>query len=338
MKMVGLPNILKRYKNTDEQADIDKIIEENVRGNRETVRKDEDVQREIIPRDPNDVMRKMGMDIDKLKVEVQSFKEIRQLNEQRFQRMSEEIGDLRRSGIEMERAMSRMKMESTRAVDLVGSVQPEKLRMDLEKEDARITKLEARQRADEELMGHIADEIKNLKAETSAFRGTEAVIQLNEEVKQELANVKKVELTVEKHADKVEEIFISMQKRFNEFLRMSEKFDSLEKSFNRFMKDASRIKVQFDDLVTREDIRKIRGEFEGDVNSIKNIALEMEERKKELDSLISSANSSLARLESLQKKLEGVETAGYVTQDRFDRELEELYNNLINRIKDSEHA
>jgi len=331
--MVRLPNILKRDKDTNEPVDIDKIIEENVRGDREMVGKGGIVHREIIPRDPDDVTRKMSMDIDKLKVEVQSFREIRQLNEQRFQRMSEEIGDLRRSGIDMERGMSRMRIESTRAVDLVGSVQPEKLRMDLEKGDARVTKLEAKQRADEELMSHIADEIKNLKVETAAFRGTEAVIQLNEEVKQELANVKRVELSVKKHADKVEEIFVNMQKRFNEFLKMSEKFDSLERSFNRFMKDASKIKVQFDDLVTKEDISKIRGEFEADVNSIKNLASDIKERKRELDSMISSANSSLARLDSLQKKLEGFDTARYITGERFDKELEDLYNNLIKRVE-----
>ena len=255
--MVGLPNILKRGKGADEQADIDKIIEENVRGSKEPDAAEE-VQREIVPRDPDDVTRKVGMDVDKLKAEVQAFREIRQLSEQRFQRMSEEIGDLRRSGIEMEKGMNRMKMESSRAVDLVGSVQPEKLRMDLEKQNAQVMKLDAKLKANEELMGHIADEIKNLKAETAAFRGTEAVIQLNEEVKGELANIKRVELGVEKHADKVEELYVNMQKRFNEFLRMSEKFESLEKSFNTFMKDASNMKVHFDELVTKDDISKIK--------------------------------------------------------------------------------
>ena len=332
--MVGLPGILKRDKGTEEQASIDKIIEENVRGSKEATREDDTVQREIVPRDPDDVTRKMSMDIDKLKAEVQSFREIRQLNEQRFQRMSEEIGDLRRSGVEMEKRMNRMRMESSRAVDLVGSVQPEKLRMDMEKADAKVIKLDAKQKADEELMGHIADEIKNLKVETAAFRGTEAVIQLNEEVKGELASIKKVELAVEKHADKVEELYVNMQKRFNEFLQMSEKFDSLEKSFNSFMKDASKIKVQFDELVTKDDMSKIKGEFEANVTSIKNVAAGIDEKKKELDSMISSANSSLTKLESLQQKLEGVETAKYITEEKFDRELEDLYNNIIKRVKE----
>ncbi|MBU4341637.1 MAG: hypothetical protein L6243_07190 [Candidatus Altiarchaeales archaeon] len=330
--MVGLPNILKRGKGADEQADIDKIIEENVRGDNEP--EAEEVQREIVPRDPDDVARKTGMDIDKLKAEVQSFREIRQLSEQRFQRMSEEIGDLRRSGIEMEKGMNRMKMESSRAVDLVGSVQPEKLRMDLEKANAKSITLEAKLKADEELMDHIADEIKSLKVETAAFRGTEAVIQLNEEIKGELASIKKVELGVEKHADKVEELYINMQKRFNEFLKMSEKFESLEKSFNSFMKDASKIKMQFDELVTKDDMSKIKGDFEANVTSIKNVAAEMEGKKKELDSMISSASSSLTGLESMQKKLEGVETGRYITEDRFDKELEDLYNNIIKRVKE----
>ncbi len=330
--MVGLPNILKRGKGADEQADIDKIIEENVRGSKEPEAA-EPVQREIIPRDPDDVTKKIGMDIDKLKAEVQSFREIRQLNEQRFQRMSEEIGDLRRSGVEMEKGMNRMRMESSRAVDLVGSVQPEKLRMDLEKEDAKVTKLEAKLKADEELMGHIADEIKTLKAETAAFRGTEAVIQLNEEIKEELANIKRVELSVEKHADKVEELYVNMQKRFNEFLKMSEKFESLEKSFNVFMKDASKMKVHFDELVTKDDISKIKGEFEASVTSIKNIASEMEGKKKELDSMISNANSSLSSLESMQEKLDGVGGGRFITADRFDKELEDLYNSVIEKVE-----
>ena len=70
---------------------------------------------------------------------------------------------------------------------------------------------------DEELINHMAEDIKKIRSETSAFRGTEAVIKLNEEVKQELSSIKKVELVVEKHADKVEDIFVNMQKKFNEF-------------------------------------------------------------------------------------------------------------------------
>ena len=336
--MVGLPSILKRGKGADEQTDIDKIIEENVRGSKEPDAAAEEVQREIVPRDPDDVTRKVGMDVDKLKAEVQAFREIRQLSEQRFQRLSEEIGDLRRSGIEMEKGMNRMKMESSRAVDLVGSVQPEKLRMDLEKQNAQVMKLDAKLKANEELMGHIADEIKNLKAETAAFRGTEAVIQLNEEVKGELANIKRVELGVEKHADKVEELYVNMQKRFNEFLRMSEKFESLEKSFNTFMKDASNMKVHFDELVTKDDISKIKSDFEANVTSIKNVAAEVEGKKKELDSMISSASSSLAGLESMQKKLRSVEAGKYITEERFDKELEDLYNNIIEKVEEPGHG
>jgi len=330
--MVELPGILKRGKSADEQVDIDKIIEENVRGNKERGGKEEPVQREIVPRDADDVTRKIGMDIDKLKAEVQSFREIRQLNEQRFQRMSEEIGDLRRSGIEMEKGMNRMKMESSRAVDLVGSVQPEKLRMDLEKEDLKVTKLEAKQKADEELMSHIADEIKTLKVETAAFRGTEAVIQLNEEVKVEFGNMKKVELIVKQHADKVEELYVNMQKRFNEFLKMSDKFENIEKSFNAFMKDVSKMKVQFDDLVTKKELSKIRVRFETDIKSAESITGELKTKKEEFDSIISNANNSIANLKSLEEKLRDVGEKKFITESRFDKEFEELYNSIIRRI------
>jgi len=344
--MVSLPNIFKRGRESEEQSNIDKIIEENIRGAKSGGQ--EEVREEVIPKDQNALMRKMGMDIDKLKAEVESFKQIRQLNEQRFQRMSEELGDLRRSGIEREKEINRMKMESSRAVDLVGSVQPEKLRMDLEKEDAKITRIEAKLNADEQLISHMTGEIKSIKAETAAFRGTEAVIQLNEEVKQELANIKRVELTVVKHADKVEDIFVNIQKRFNEFLKLSEKFENLEKSFNRFMKDASKIKVQFDDLVTKEEIKNIKRGFEADVKSAKDLTTGLEAKRKELDSIISNANNSIANLESLQEELDNkikdmgkeledvkkVKEEKYVTEERFDKELEDMYNNLINRIEE----
>jgi len=346
--MVSLPNIFKRKKETEEQAEIEKIIEENIRGTKSEGPKGY-VREEIIPRDSDALTRKMSMDIDKLKAEVESFKQIRQLNEQRFQRMSEELGDLRRSGVEREKEINRMKMEASRAVDLVGSVQPEKLRMDVEREDAKIIKVEAKLNADEQLLNHMAEEIKKIKAETAAFRGTEAVIQLNEEVKQELANIKRVELTVEKHADKVEDIFVNMQRRFSEFLKLSEKFENLEKSFNKFMADASKIKVQFDDLVTKEDISSIRKGFEADVKSVKDLTADLEAKRKELDSIISNANNSISNLESLQedlnnkikemeKELESVKRVKeekYVTEDRFDKELEDMYNNLIGRIEES---
>ncbi len=330
-------------KRDDEQSEIDRIIQENIEKGNE-VMPEEPTEQPIAP-NKDATLRKLEMDVDKLKAQVEAFIQMRQLSEQKFQRISEELGDLRRGNMEREKEISLLRVEATKACDLVGSVQPEKLMLNLDREKIRIEELSAMHEANKKLLDYMADEIKKLRTETSAFRGTESLIKLNDEVKGELNAIKKVQLTVEKHADKVEDIFINMQKKFSDFMRLSDEFKSFQNSFNEVAKNANSFKTEFNNLATKEDLAKFDKIMTEKFMSIENLKKDLNNSRQEMGELLLQANTANSSIKSLESTLEGriaeidgtiskLEMGGYVTIQKLDDELDEFFKNILEKMEE----
>ncbi|MFH1789369.1 MAG: hypothetical protein ABH834_08310 [Candidatus Altiarchaeota archaeon] len=215
-----------------------------------------------------EAVRKISMDVEKLKAQVEALMQMRSLNEERFQRTSEEVGDLRRRLIDKEKEISQLRIDSSKTTELVSAVQPQALMKELKKEDTKIEALAAHQEANRAITDSVVEETKNIKNTLSTFKGIETIINLNEEVKKELNSIKKVETVVEKHASKVESIFGSIQSRFNEFVKLSDKVSVMEASFKKSSKEFDQLKVRFEDYSKKEDFSSLRKELTGQAGEI----------------------------------------------------------------------
>jgi len=67
----------------------------------------------------------------------------------------------------------------------------------------------------------------------SFYKGVDQVVKMNNEIKQELVEIKKTEGMVGKHADKVETIFLEVEKKFYDFERFNDAVKELERSFKK---------------------------------------------------------------------------------------------------------
>ncbi len=205
-----------------------------------------------------EALRKLAMDVEKLKAQTEAMLQLRSIQEERFQRTNEEIGDLRRRLIDKEKEISQLRIESSKTTELVSAVQPQKLMKELKKEDTKIESVAAKQEANRAIIDSVVLEMKAVKNTISTFKGTEMLIQLNEDVKQELNSIKKVELSVEKHANKVESIFGSVQTRFNEFIRLSDRVGIIDSSFKKTSKEFDQIRVKIEEYSKKEEFLELK--------------------------------------------------------------------------------
>ncbi|NTV23683.1 MAG: hypothetical protein HGA85_04885, partial [Nanoarchaeota archaeon] len=159
----------------------------------------------------------LSAEIIKLKAQFDQFAELRKVINERFTRINEQVGELRGMIMDTNRSMQDMEVKTVKAVDLVEAVHPDKLMVDVRKQDAKIESLKANIESNESIMKTLMEQLKDLRRQISQFRGVDQVVQMNEEVKKELMAIKKVEAGVERHADKIEGIFMESQKRFQDF-------------------------------------------------------------------------------------------------------------------------
>ena len=206
---------------------------------------DEDAEESKIPEDAglSQKVEMMAAELTKINGTLESFKETRKSTAERFATMNEQTGEIRGMINDLQRTTGMIEVKATKAADLVESVHPDKLMIQVQKEDGKIEGLRGMIEAKEEMMKNVMDQVKKLRDQINVFRGIEQVIKLNEEVKDELMSVKKIAAAVERHADRVDNVFIEAQKSFEAFNAFSDKLDSLKGEQKEIMTKLDKVEV-----------------------------------------------------------------------------------------------
>jgi chromosome segregation ATPase len=218
-------------------------------------------------------------DVERLKAMVEALNEARNAINEKFAGISENIGELRAMILETENRIRGMEAEAERVIDVVRSVKPEKLMEEIAKVNAQADALRAKIESQDEVIRKIIDEIKDLRNKLSVFRNLEEIMKLAREMNQQVGNYKKLQAQIEANADRVQSIFVEVNKKFTDFLNYKEMFLSLQEEFKELVKKVEKLEVQVGLLVTDEKFEAFKKEIS---NAVKQIEKAYEGLRREL--------------------------------------------------------
>lgn len=246
-------------------------------------------------------------DLEKLKAKFTTFYEINKAATERFTRINEQIGELRTMLMERDKDSRMLEAKATQAIDMVESVQPDKLMIEVRKQDAKIEALKANLESNEIIMNNAISELKNIRNKMQAFTGMEQVIKMSEEVKKELMETKKTDVTISRHADKVETIFSEIQKRFSGFEKFGDNLKDLDSSLKDVTSDLDSLKTRTAGFANKKDVEDLLtkfNNFEKQVSGIMSLAgKKFENFEKGLDNKFSE---KMVAIDKLLKGFEGL--------------------------------
>ncbi|MBN2053010.1 hypothetical protein JW756_05895 [Candidatus Woesearchaeota archaeon] len=225
---------------------------------------------------------KMDLEITKIQAQIESFNELRKANSERFTRISEQMGELRGMIMDTNKTISKIEVSATKAIDLVESVQPEKLMIEIRKQEGKGEALKANIESNEALMKDLMEELKKMRQQMNFYKGIEQVAKLNEEVKGEILEIKKVEATIERHADKAESIFLDLEKKFAEFDKFLRTVDEIDKNFHAIQNDFDNMKVQLSSKADKKEFLNLMDKFTEFEKHTGNIMKLLDERSKHM--------------------------------------------------------
>ena len=263
--------------------------------------------------------RALSADIIKLKAQFDQFSEMRKVINERFTRINEQTGELRGMIMDSNRAMQDMEVKTVKAVDLVEAVHPDKLMVDVRKQDAKIEALKANIESNDSILKTIMDQVKDMRHQLTSFRGIEEMVKLSDEVKKELMDIKKVEANVHRHSDKIEGIFIESQKKFQEFETLTDKLKELQKQISPVIGQVDQNKVKLNTLAPKKEVEKMiikLNDFEKHVSNIidlltkrsNELPKEIDGRFKRLEKNMNNTfDSRIKRTETMNKLVDKIE-------------------------------
>ncbi len=205
---------------------------------------------------------------EKVNAQIDALKEILHAQQERFERYGEEIGELRSILADREKQIHSLESKAVHASELVESVQPENFMSEQKKMDARIESLRGKMDNNGIVSKTIIDELKSIKNKIAVFRGTDEILKLNDEVRDELTSIKKVESKVERHADRVEAIFTSIESNFKESQKQRSDLSTLSDVCNNLSKTVTKNEVSINSLPKKEELYDLKKEVNKSLESI----------------------------------------------------------------------
>ena len=221
-------------------------------------------------------------DISKIKAQLESFKEIRKANAERFATINEQIGELRGQIMDVNRNMGVLEVKTTKAADLVESVHPDKLMIQVQRSDGKVEALRGLIESKDAMIQNIMEQLKTMRNQMKVFKGIEQVLKMNEDVKTEVMNMKKLTAIVERHADRVENVFVESQKTFKEFNDLIGKMAAVQSQIKEIGEKVDKIEVKTAKFVEKKEFEKRLNDIEKLGKRMKDIAEEADKSLKNL--------------------------------------------------------
>jgi hypothetical protein len=228
-------------------------------------------------------------ELNRINAKIESLSSLIKAYNERFSNISQQIGELRAMNLNNEKSISKATQEALKTVDIVKEVKPDKLRIDYQKMDFRLNGLIEKIESNKQFMDTIMEEIKDLRRKAGIFVGTDALLKLNEDVKQDLVEIQKTASRVKLNADKSEELFIELKKGFAENQKLNEVFINLDNSYSGLTKEIEKLKLDFSKIINEDDFNLLKKNIDSRIIDLDNSvskALKIKEENEKLAGII----------------------------------------------------
>jgi chromosome segregation ATPase len=252
----------------------------------------------------------IGIELTKINATLESFKEGRKSTAERFSLMNEQVGEIRGQLMDTNKTIGQIEVKATKAADLVESVQPDKMMISLQKTDGKIEGVKAALEAKDAMMKNIMEQLRGMRNQMNLFKGVDQVIKLNEEVKDEIMNAKKVVAMVERHADKVENVFIESQKSFEEFNRFADNIESIKADIKDLQGKLDKVDTKTGTFLPKKEFDKKFSAIEKNDKHMRDLVKTLEKLDKEINQKFEEAKGEIkGKFDSSIKKAEVMSNA-----------------------------
>lgn len=221
---------------------------------------------------------KLTAEVEKLKAQFSSFYELQKVSAERFTRLNEQIGELRAMIMDRDRDSKMVEAKATQAIDLVQSVQPDKLMIDLKKVDNKVEMLKSTIESNELIIGNTLSDLKDMRQKINSIKGLDESLKLSEEVKQVWLDNKKIDANITKHSSKVETIYADMWKKFSDFEKLSSIVKDTDKAVKQLAAEFDSVKIKISSLSDRKETQDLISKFDMFEKYVDNLVSSLNKR------------------------------------------------------------
>ncbi|MBT4135341.1 hypothetical protein HOD75_02190 [archaeon] len=268
------------------------------------------------------------LELDRVNARVEALQSLLKGYNERFSMIGQQIGEVRAMNLATEKTISRSKIESAKAADIVKEVKPDKLRLDYQKMDMKVTTLSEKIEANNQYAKTIMNEVKDLRQKAQVFLGTDAILQLNDDVKKDLIELQKLSARVRINADKSEQLFIELREGFADSQKLAGMVTNLDSFTATIKEEVDKLKLDHSQIINQKEYgafqKTVNNKFLGidaTIEEVEKIKSENERLSKVIESIFSVVKKNQDEVGELGLN---IGKSGIKKVDDYDGKLLEL--------------
>jgi predicted ferric reductase len=188
----------------------------------------------------------------------ESLQELEKIFSERLSSISDQIDEIREMILEGYGTIQKIELQTKNVSDLVKSVKPEKLMMDIPKQEPKIEELKANIKSNETMIVKIMDDFNAMKKKIEFLDYVEGIIKISEEVKGELDEIKKLESIISVRGEKVETIYSEIKKKIQLLDNYDAQLETIKATSDQNSEDLRDLKIKVFHLTEKEEPKKLK--------------------------------------------------------------------------------
>ncbi len=244
---------------------------------------------------------KLNVEVEKLKTMIESVKEIRSSTEDKIQRLMESVGEIRSLVFQREAKLGEESLKMDKLNEIVSEMKPEKIAKELSKRDKEITNHETKIEKLEFKSDDMLKTMKNIQKILESMGNLENIVNVSKNVAEKSVKMEKHVKDMERLSDKLEKIYVELNKKLEEFMIYKAKQEEMEELTKELVKTVDQINLNLDQYSKKEELDTLKfalTDLEKEMTTIQTHGVpkkelspalqHLQEQKEEIETLISA--------------------------------------------------
>lgn len=287
---------------------------------------------------------KLNGEVEKLKVLIDALKEGGTASEERMQRLTESIGEIRSMMFNTDNSVKSGESKIQFLEENMAELDPRKIEKEFSKRDQSIGVFDLRVEKLERKMRDTTTGVRELQDILTSVGGLHNIADIDHEVTKKLEAVRDSSKEIKRMTERTEKMFLELNKRMDEFFVYRAKQEALDEIVRDVIKSIDSVNTRLENTVNKSYVKDLRDSFKGieekisKINSTMSSALPLADLMlpKEMQEMSSERESIKLLMVSLDEEARNkkISNEEYVQAKEANRKkLEELEEKIRQHIQ-----
>lgn len=243
---------------------------------------------EVLPK-----VEKMEVRLEKMNAFLTAIKDEKTSEDETIRRLTEEIGEMRSSIGALDRKASQQEITVTEINTAIGELKPQKFVKFLRKEDMRVKMHDAKIEKIEDMTSLLIKRITQVEEVLKKIGSLEKIADFGRNIAKRLVEIENREKRIGRISDRIDTIFMELNKRLDEFMLYKAKQDTLDELSREMMKAIDAMNTKIEGFAKKEDLNLLRDTLESKISGAGVVAptasqevIKLQEQKSEIEGLL----------------------------------------------------